>query len=144
MKKSRDKEKLTQYYRWQFLRRNREYRDAVDRFNQSFPEVQKNKQDSQKLYLEETLKEFMSVYGINGIFDYGKKQPHPQMMIYGVSDWPIVKGGIADVYGASLQENQQVQQRVHGDYLLEKRGGVFFRKAFQVVVNCDAEWGRAS
>lgn len=136
-------QKLTQYYRWQFLRSNEKYCGEYDHFHQAYLEIRKDRPDDLRFFAEGKIKEFVRTFGINGIYDYHERKPHPDLRIYGQAEFPVEKGSVKSVFGDCLQENQHI----YGDYLTEE---VFFRKqdqkiicrkAFQVVINCDAEWG---
>lgn len=138
----KDKKRLTQYYRWQFLRRNKEYQRQFDNFKSTLRNLKKDKRNDLSAFIDDEIKDFVRQYGINGIYNYCQRYPHPNLRIYGIAEYPVEKGSITSVFGESIGENQ----KIIGDYLIEERNGrrfsrVLHRKAFQVVVNCDAEWG---
>jgi hypothetical protein len=134
-----DKEQLTQYYRWKFLRLNPNYRSDYDFYSKEVGWINENprisNENKSKLIREDILDKLHNKYGINGIFDYTEADLPKDLRIYGESDFAIEKGSLEDVYEGKLKNNQGI----YGAYLMEKDENEIFRyKAVQVVINFDA------
>lgn len=118
---AKNTKKLTQYYRWQFLRLNEYYQRNYDWFNdycnnyfKYLPKAtEKNKQD----FIMQENKRFFEEYGINNIYDYKLENPSEDLVISGEADIAVRKGSLKELFGTNLQENEMIT----GGYLLERR-----------------------
>ena len=151
------KEKLAQYYRWQFLRLNKEYRLQYDLFSKGIDFMKKNSKYSEVDKQEKIAKisnELYKKHGINGMYDYRTKKLHQALRIYGKTDIPVQKGCLMSLFGDKLAENQDIR----GNLLLETRirpkdtkkrkvkkvrreAPLITPKYVQVVINYDAKLG---
>ena len=149
-----EKEKLTHYYRWQFLRLNKDYQKVSDLYAKVVDATKKNRRwsEAKKQNVISGLEtKLFEQYGINGIYSHKIKKPPAKLRIYGFADFAIQKGTLKEVFGNKLTENQEIR----GNHLLEtiprvrmvKKGKkklksnvpVITARYVQVVVNFDAE-----
>jgi hypothetical protein len=151
------KERLTHYYRWQFLRLNKHYQKVCQLFAKGVKAVR----DSHKLSngekqksIEELEAKLYIQYGINGIYDYRKKNPPSELRIYGGADFPVQKGTLKGVFDGKLKDNQEIfgnhlLETIHRPKKVKTRKGktltidtpLVTPKFVQVVINYDAELG---
>lgn len=127
-------EKLTQHYRWQFLRLNSGYRELYDRY-MNIPENYRN--PAVDLEAEELFEEFK----ITNFYDYNQKILPPSIKIIGLYDSPIQTIPIEEI---PLEGNQER----NGCYILEKndlkKDATISKdlhlsiKYLQLVIDCDA------
>jgi len=81
---------LTQYYRWQFLRRNAEYQHAYDLYKEEKSAIKKNPAiyDKEK-ELSLISHDIVDKYSVNRPYDYRKKAPYRSLRIYGEVEAPF-------------------------------------------------------
>ncbi|MFC1514493.1 hypothetical protein ACFL5X_01155 [Candidatus Omnitrophota bacterium] len=111
-------QKLTQYYRWQFLRLNKHYQRDSELYSKAIKALNKSRKISETKREERISKlenELYKRYGINGVYDYRLKKPHRNLRIYGDRDFPIRRGTLASIFKGKLKDNQQIL----GNRLLE-------------------------
>lgn len=150
-------EKLTQYYRWQFLRLNKHYQRDYELYAKSVKAIcdsNKIPESRKQKYIEDLETKLYIRYGINCIYNYKKKNPSSKLRIYGEADFAVQKGTLKQIFGTKLKENQEIS----GSHLLEtvrrqrelrkRKGESLVRnvplvtpKFVQVVINYDAELG---
>ena len=147
-----------QYYRWQFLRRNEDYRNLLGGvrkkhrkllnkvFNEQSPllvELRGPITWDEPLYSKEwvdRVRKLRKKFSINGFFDPTLKPPPHGLKIYGPYDDAVKLGGLRKNFLRELQAGQSIK----GAFLTESikssnPGGIIsLDKAIEVSINCDA------
>jgi hypothetical protein len=130
----------TNYWRWQFLRLNEEYRQAYNWY------VEYRKTLGNEPALEELDKSFIAEifedYGLNKPYDYRKKLISEDCRIEG-EDPPAQKGTIENVFKGRCKKNQRIDNHFLIEILKQKdkntgeESFVMVQKYVNVVLNCD-------
>lgn len=151
------REKLTHHYRWQFLRRNKQFQREADLYGRAVKATRNshNLSDSEKQRrIGELINKLYIRYGINGIYDYRRKNPPAELRIYGGADFAVQKGTLKSIFDGKLDDYQEIS----GNHLLEtirrpkkvmsRKGRTLIMdkplvtpKFVQLVINYDAELG---
>jgi hypothetical protein len=111
-------EKLTQHYRWQFLRLNKHYQRDYELYAKSVKAIYDSNripEGRKQEYIEDLETKLYIRYGINCIYNYKIKNPPSKLGIYGEADFAVQKGTLKQIFGTKLKDNQEIS----GNHLLE-------------------------
>ena len=152
------------YYRWQFLSRNKDYRELFMFVRKKYPELLNKALNEQSPLLVEQrgpitwdepryskewvdrIRKLRKKFSINGFFDPQLQNPPTGLKIYGPYDDAVRLGRLRRNFLRELQAGQSIK----GAFLIEsiKRddpsGIININKAVEVSINCDANWATIS
>ena len=130
----------TQYYRWQVLRRNEDYRQRFDSYNAYLSRI---KDESAKEQLPDDIKsDLFEDFGINGMYDYRDSIPPAGLKIEGDNP-PAQKGTTRNIFENRCTKNQHLEdhyliERIHfKDPETDESGICSVQKYVGLVINCD-------